>query len=128
MKHELKDYLNSINQTKKNLMDEDESYIQDYPPYIINRCLSGHLDCIFYVNEMNKYSQLDKKLQYDFYLNTLRQRKRYSPWLKKEKLECLDLVKEYFRFSDEKAKKALEILTEEDLDYIKKKMDKGGSG
>jgi len=89
MKIELKDWLNSINQTKKNIMDEDSSSITDYAPYIINRCLSGHIDCLMYSNEMNKYSSLDKKLQYDFFINIIRKKKRFSPWLKQEKVKDL---------------------------------------
>ena len=69
---ELKDWLNSINFNKKNLIEEDPSEIKSYAPYIINRCLSGHLDCILFANEMNKNSFLDKDMQYSFYLNTLR--------------------------------------------------------
>ena len=72
---ELKDWLNSINMTKKNLMDEDPDLESEYPPYIINRCLSGFLDTIMYSNEMNMVSTLDKKLQYDFFLNSIRTRK-----------------------------------------------------
>ena len=77
---ELKDWLNSINVSKKNLMDEDHNIESKYPPYIINRCMSGHLDAIMFANEMNINNHLDKRLQYDFYLNTLRSKKRYSPW------------------------------------------------
>ena len=84
---ELKDWLNSINFTKK--IPEDPSEIKSYSPYIINRCLSGHLDCIMFANEMNKYSFLDKDMQYSFYLNTLRKKKRFSPWLRKEKSQTL---------------------------------------
>ena len=80
---ELKDWLNSLNFTKEDLIQEDPSLAKDYPPYIINRCLSGHMDCIMFVNEMNKYHFLDKDIQYEFYLNTLRKRKRFSPWLLK---------------------------------------------
>jgi len=69
MKMELKDWLNSINQTKKNLIDEDPSIEKDYPPYIINRCFSGHLDAVLFANEMNKYNFLPKRMQYDFYIN-----------------------------------------------------------
>ena len=76
---ELKDWLNSINQTKKNLIDEDPLVEKDYPPYIINRCFSGHLDAILFANEMNKYNFLPKRMQYDFYINTLRTKKRFSP-------------------------------------------------
>ena len=89
---ELKDWLNSINFNKKNLIDEDPSTIKDYHPYIINRCLSGHLDCIMFANEMNKYSFLDKDMQYSFYLNTLRKKKRFSPWLRKEKVTDLEII------------------------------------
>ena len=74
---ELKDWLNSINFNKENLIEEDPSTIKDYAPYIVNRCLSGHLDCIMFANEMNKYSFLDKDMQYSFYLNTLRKKKRF---------------------------------------------------
>ena len=72
---ELKDWLNSINQTKKNLIDEDPSIEKEYPPYIINRCFSGHLDAVMFANEMNKYNFLPKRMQYDFYINTLRTKK-----------------------------------------------------
>ena len=88
---ELKDWLNSINFTKENLL-EDPSTVSEYPPYIINRCLSGHLDCVLFAIEMNKYSFLDKDMQYTFYLNTLRKKKRFSPWLRKEKVTDLSLI------------------------------------
>ena len=80
MNPELKDWLNSINFNKEDLSE----HISSYPPYIVNRCLSGHLDCIMYVNEMNMNIDLDKQLQYDFYLNTLRSKKRFAPWIRKE--------------------------------------------
>ena len=78
---ELKDWLNSINQNKRNIYEEDPD--AKYPAYIINRCMSAHLDTVLYANEMNRYNFLPKKLQYDFYLNTLRTKKRFSPWLRK---------------------------------------------
>ena len=126
MKPELKDWLNSINQSKKNIMDEDPSSIKDYAPYIINRCLSGHIDCLMYANEMNKYHSLDKKLQYDFFINIVRNKKRYSPWLKQEKIKDLEVVKSYYGYSNEKAKQALRILSEEQLNFIKQKLETGG--
>ena len=119
---ELKDWLNSINFTKEDFSEE----IKDYPPYIINRCLSGHIDCIMFANEMNKYHSLDKKLQYDFFINTLRPKKRFSPWIKKEQIKDLDYVKNYYGYSNEKAKQALSILTEEQLTFIKSKFETGG--
>jgi len=124
---ELKDWLNSINFNKQDLIEEDPSTIKDYPPYIINRCLSGHLDCVMFANEMNKYSFLDKDMQYSFYLNTLRKKKRFSPWLRKDKVTDLQCVKEYYGYSNEKASQALKILSNQQLDFIKQRLDIGGS-
>jgi len=123
---ELKDWLNSINFNKNNLIEEDPSIIKDYPPYIINRCLSGHLDCVLFANEMNKYSFLDKDMQYSFYLNTLRKKKRFSPWLRKEKVTDLQSVKQYYGYSNEKASQALKILSKQQLEFIKQRLETGG--
>ena len=125
MKHELKDWLNSINFTKENLI-EDPDMISSYPPYIINRCLSGHLDTVLFANEMNKYSNIDKDMQYSFFLYTLRKRKRFSPWLKKEQVDDLDLVKKHYGYSNEKAKVAVSLLTKTQLEHIRNKHDMGG--
>ena len=119
---ELKDWLNSINFTKEDLSED----IRDYPPYIVNRCLSGHLDCIMFVNEMNKYHHLDKDMQYSFYLNTLRKKKRFSPWLRKDKVTDLEIIKQYYGYSNEKAENALKILTPEQIKFIKQRLDTGG--
>ena len=124
---ELKDWLNSINFNKTNLIEEDPSAIKDYPPYIINRCLSGHLDCILFVNEMNRYSFLDKDMQYSFYLNTLRKKKSFSPWLRKEKVDDLECVKQYYGYSNEKASQALKILDKKQLNFIKQRLETGGT-
>ena len=123
---ELKDWLNSINSTKKNLVEEDPDCIKNYPPYIINRCLSGHLDCIMYVNEMNMHIDLDKQLQYDFYLNTLRSKKRFAPWIRKEELKNLESIKKYYGYSNEKAKQVLPLLTKEQITFIQNKLEVGG--
>lgn len=127
MKYELKDWLNSINQTKKNIMDEDTESIRQYSSYIINHCLSGEIDSLMYANEMNMNSSLDKKLQYDFYINILRKRKRFSPWLRKEAVKDLECVKSYYNYSNEKALQALKILTKEQIDFIKSKLETGGT-
>ena len=124
---ELKDWLNSINQTKKNLIDEDPLVEKDYPSYIINRCFSGHLDAVLFANEMNKYNFLPKRMQYDFYINTLRTKKRFSAWLRKDMIKDLDYVKRYYGYSNEKAKQALKILTKKQLNFIKSKFDTGGA-
>ena len=124
---ELKDWLNSINQTKTNLMDENPESVKEYTPYIINKCLSAHIDCILFANEMNKYHHLDKDMQYSFYINTLRKRKRFSPWLRKDKVKDLECVKRYYGYSNEKASQALNILSKSQLDFIKQRLDIGGT-
>ena len=123
---ELKEWLNSINNTKKNLINEDPSLEKEYPPYIINRCFSGHIDSIMFANELNKYPNLDKKLQYDFFLNSLRKKKRFSPWLRKDQIKNLDLIKQYYGYSNEKAKQVLNILTKEQLSFIRDRLEIGG--
>jgi hypothetical protein len=80
-----------------------------------------------YANEMNKFSSLDKKLQYDFFINIIRKKKRFSPWLKQEKIKDLEVVKSYYGYSNEKAKQTLNILTKEQLDFIKSKLETGGT-
>ena len=124
---ELKDWLNSINFTKQDLREEDPDVIKSYPPYIINRCLSGHLDCVLFANEMNKYNFLDNDMQYSFYLNTLRKKKRFSPWLRKDKVTALEIIKQYYGYSNEKAANALKILTTEQINFIKQRLDTGGT-
>ena len=124
---ELKDWLNSINFNKENLIEVDPCTIKDYAPYIINRCLSGNIDSILFANEMNKYSFLDKAMQYSFYLNTLRKKKRFSPWLRKDKVTDLEIIKQYYGYSNEKASNALKILTPEQINFIKQRLETGGS-
>ena len=126
MKIELKDWLNSINQTKINIIDTNPDSVSDYVPYVINRCLSGHIDCLMYANEMNNFCSLDKKLQYDFFINIIRKKKRFSPWLKQEKVKDLEVVKSYYRYNNEKAEQALKILSKEQINFIKSKLEIGG--
>ena len=123
---ELKEWLNSINITKNNLIDEEPDLEKQYPSYIVNRCMSGHIDAILLANEMNKRPNLPKKLQYDFFLNSIRKRKRYSPRLRKEEIENLDFVKRYYGYSNEKAKQVLNILTREQLSFIRDRLETGG--
>ena len=120
---ELKDWLNSINFTKEDLSEN----IKNYSPYIINRCLSGHIDCIMYANEMNINHRLDKDMQYSFFLNTIRKRKRFSPWLRKDEIKDLECVKQYYGYSNEKASQALKILSKEQINFIKKRLEIGGT-
>jgi hypothetical protein len=123
---ELKDWLNSINFTKENLIVENPDIKKEYPPYIINKCMSAHIDCILFSNEMNMNHHLDKDMQYSFYINTIRKRKRFSPWLRKDKVTDLECVKIYYGYSNEKASQALKILSKEHINFIKQKLDVGG--
>ena len=124
--YQLKDYLYSINQSKKNILDDDEQAAKKYPAYVVNRCLSSFTDTVLYANEMNKCSHLPPKMQYDFYINSVKPRKRFSPWTRKDSIGCLDVVKEYYGYNDDKALQALRILTKDQLEHIKYSLRKGG--
>lgn len=127
MTYELKDWLNSINFTKVNLIEEDPTAIKEYPPYIINRCESAFVECVLFANEMNMNSHLDKDMQYSFYLNIIRKRKRFSPWAKKDKVQDLEYIKKYYGYSNEKALQALKILNRSQIDFIKQRFETGGT-
>ncbi len=120
------DYIKAINETKEDVMltPQDE---RKYSSFIVNRGLSFFMDTIFQVNEMNRNHHLDSRLQFDYFLNTIRKKKRYSKWLKPEKLHNLNVVKEYYGFSNEKAKRALKILSDDQLAFINDKLNQGGA-
>jgi hypothetical protein len=121
-----KDILPSILQTKEYILIEPED-IAEYNPFIVNRALSLHQDCVLYVNELNLYPTIDADMQYDFYLNTLRPMKRgFQKWLKSEVLPDLECVKKYFGYSNQKAKEALRVLSDEQIAEIKAKINTGG--
>ena len=125
--YELKDYINAINYTKEPLLDtEDEEWTKKYPPYIVNKCIAPFPDSVMLVNEINQLHHLDKKLQFDFLINSLRSRKRYAPWMKAKKLKSLEYVKEFYGYNNEKAKAALDILNDEQISAIKERLNKGG--
>ena len=125
--YELKDYLNAINHKKEALMaDDDAHWEKKYPTYIVNKALSSFPECLLYANEMNKMHHLDKKLQFQFFLNSIRPKKRFSKWLRSSKIKNLEYVKEYYGYSNEKAKQALEILNNDQLEEIKTIISRGG--
>ena len=125
--YELKEYLNSINHKKDNLMDtEDAMWEKKYPAFIVNKCLAPFPDTIGLVNEINIHHHLDNKLQFDFLLNSIRTRKRFAPWMKANKQSNLEYVKEFYGYSNAKAKSALTILTSEQIKTIKNSLYKGG--
>lgn len=123
----LGDYLTSINYSKENLLDtEDEMVEKKYTPFIVNRCLSYFPDTIMQVNQMNFWCGVDKKMHYDYLLNATRKRKRFSKWLKDVKPEDFETVKEYFGYSDKKTKEVMSLLTNEDIEGMRKEMFTGG--
>jgi hypothetical protein len=128
MAYELKEYLNAINFSKEKLMDsEDLLWEKKYPAYIVNRCMSMFWDTLPAANEMNGYHFLDKKVQFDFFINSIRKQKRFGgKWLSQAKLKDMEYVKEYYGYSNEKAKDALNILTKEQIEHIKNALNKGG--
>ena len=122
------DYVNSILENKKDLI-VDEMSEKSYDAFIVNRALSLHKDCIFYANEMNRYYILDKKLQNDFLLNIVRSQKRpFAKWVKAEKSEDLECIKQVFGFSNTKAREAIRLLSKEQIQKLKEQTDIGGSG
>ena len=119
------DFIKAINESK-DVMKNDPFAEKDYIPFLVNRGLSFFQDTVIQVNEMNRNHFLDNKLQFDYLINNIRPRKRWSKWLKPEKIDNLELIKLYFGFGNEKAKDALEVLTNEDIEEIKSKLAKGG--
>ena len=105
---------------------EDKMWVKKYPAFIVNKVLSGFQDTIMLVNEMNRNHFLDKDMQFQFLLNSIRSKKRYSPFLKASKIKDIECVKEYYGYNNEKAKTALDILTKKELKLIKEKLFKGG--
>ena len=128
MAYELKDYLNAINFSKEKLMDsEDLLWEKKYPAYIVNRCMSMFWDTLPAANEMNGYHFLSNKVQFDFFINSIRKQKRFGgKWLSQAKLNDMEYVKEYYGYSNEKAKDALNILSKEQVEHIKNALNKGG--
>ena len=123
-----KDYLPAINHTKKNLMNSDDPmWEKKYPAFMVNKVLSGFQDTIILTNEMNRNHFLDRDMQFQFLLNSIRQKKRFTPFLRASKIKDIECVKEYYGYSNEKAKSALDILTNEQLKLIKARLYKGGT-
>ena len=122
---ELKDWCNSVNHLKKDIM-LDEYDEKKYPAFIVNKAVGSHPDTVLYVNEMNRLHFLDNRLQYDFLINSLRKRKRFAKWMRSAKVKNIEYVKEYYGYSNEKAKQALNVLTDNQINTIKIKLIKGG--
>ena len=126
--YELKDYLNAINFGKEALLDSDDTeWEKKYPPFIINKCVSMHYDTVMHANEMNGLHFLPKTMQFHYLINSIRKKKRFGgKWLSQKKLKDMEVVKEYYGYSNAKAKEALNLLTKDQIDNIKENLDKGG--
>ncbi len=126
--YELKDYLKAINETKEPLLDtEDTVWEKKYPTFIINRCLSMFYDTIMHSNEMNGLHFLPKRMQFHYFINSIRKKKRFGgKWLSQKKVKDLEVIKEYYGYNDVKARQALTILSDEQITGIRKRIDKGG--
>lgn len=120
------EYVKAINDTKQDIMIDDLAE-KAYNSYMVNRSLSYFQDTVLMANEMNRYHHLDNRLQFDFYINIVRKKKRFSKWAKPESISDVEVVKEYYGYSNEKAKNALSLLTSDQIDELKKKVFKGGT-
>ena len=123
------DFINDINFGKKNLLKDDEKGIleKEYNPFIINRGLSYFSDTVLYANEKNLRHELDKRMQNDYLLHSIRPKKRFSKWSKNKKEERVDLIKQYFNYSNQKAREVLDIITDEEYNQIKQVFETGGT-
>jgi hypothetical protein len=119
------DFINAITYNKNDLMVDDWSEKQ-YAPYIVNKGLSYGADTVIQANEMNSRPHLDKKLQFQFLINNIRPKKRYNKWIKAEKIESIEVIKQYYGYSTDKARQVLPLLNQSQIDLIKEKLEKGG--
>ena len=120
------EYLNAINTTKKDIMVDDVAE-KAYTPFMVNRGLSYFPDTVLFANEMNLNHHLDNRLQFDFFINIIRKKKRFSKWAKASELENIDVIKEYYGYSNEKAKSVLPLFNDEQIEIIKTRIYKGGT-
>jgi hypothetical protein len=119
------EYLKSINESKKDIMIDDLAE-KEHNSFIVNRGLSYFKDTILYANEMNRYHHLDSRLQFDFLINIIRKKKRWSKWIKASEVDNLELIKEYYGYSNEKAKSALSLMSNDQIEQLKMRIYKGG--
>jgi len=119
-------FVRSINETKEDILAENPEAERIYEPFVVNRSLSYFNDSVLYANEMNRYHLVDSAWQYSFLINTIRRRKRFSKWIKPSELDFIEVVKEYYGYSNEKAREALTLLSQDQLNELKQRVYKGG--
>lgn len=123
---ELKEYLNSINYDKKPLLDNNETAEKLYPAFIVNKCLSFFIDTIFHANEMNCHPWLDKKAQFDFHRQSVRKKKRYCSWIKKDIEQKIAIIREVYGYNESKAIEVLNMFDSEQITVLKNRLEHGG--
>lgn len=124
----LGDFLTAINYSKETLLDgENNLNEKDYTPYVVNRCLSYFPDTILQSNQMNALPSIQKKMHFDYLRLSVRQRKRFSKWLKDEESEVIDMLKQVYNYSHKTAKEVLPLLSEDDIKALKEQTFTGGS-
>mgnify|MGYP000907674479 FL=1 len=119
------EYLNAINFTKQDIMIDDIAE-KGYNAFMVNRGLSYFNDTVVIANEMNINAHLDNRLQFDFLINIVRKRKRFSKWTKSHVSDDVEVIKQYYGYSNEKARQVSNLLTSEQINELKKKVYKGG--
>ena len=119
------EYVKAINNTKKDIMVDDIAE-KEYNAFMVNRSLSNFQDTVLYANLMNVNHHIDARLQFDFFINTIRKKNRFSKWLKPLNYKDLDVIKEYYGYSDEKAKSVLSLLNNTQIEELKRRIYKGG--
>ncbi len=119
------DFIKAINLSKKNVMVDDITEAE-YMPFLVNRSLSYFQDTVLYANEMNKNGHIDNRLQFDFFINIIRKKNRFSKWLKPQEIQSIDIIKEYYGYSNEKAKSVLSLLNNNQIEDLKRRIYKGG--
>jgi len=118
------DYLNSINYDKQDIMDDETQ--KEYVPFLINRFLSAQIDTVLYANEVNQRPFLSPRMQYDYLRHSIRSKRRFCKWMKKEKIEKVELLKNFFEYNQLRAEEIADIISDEQLIEIKASMDTGG--
>jgi len=119
------DYLNTINDTKQDIMESEEDE-RSYVPFVINRSLSYFADTVGLANVVNQHHHIDKKLQYHFLINIIRKRKRFSKWIKPDLVSDMEVVKQYYGYSNDKARQVFHLLSPEQIEELRKRVSKGG--
>lgn len=124
------DFVNAINDTKIDIIaesDDPKATEEEYVPYLTNRALSYFQDTILFANEMNTNIHLPKRMQFDYLINNVRKRKRFSKWEKVEKTEAIEVVSAYYECSLSKAREIVKVLTDNQIDDLRKRITKGGT-